>query len=301
MNLSTFDAFKHIRPEGSFYLDDDQLHRLQKVLLSMLHDLTALAEENGIRLSLGGGSALGATRHQGFIPWDDDIDLNIDRRDYDRFLQLLREQRADRYWIHTPQDTHGYGILSTRIRLKGTSVRMREDAYGDECGVTVDLFPIENTYDNAALRRVHGFFCMLSGFLVSCRKAFRDRAELRAIGRDDPALKKTFGLKIALGFLSAWGSVDFWTRAADRCYRFCRDDGTAFVAIPAGRKHFTGELYRRAAFCALHKVRFEDGMFYCTKDIDNYMTRLFGDYHTLPAPEDRERHVFYSFDLGDAI
>ena len=100
-----------------------------------------------------------------------------------------------------------------------------------------------------------------------------------------------------MGFLTAWGSVDFWTRAADKCYRMCRDDRSEYVVIPSGRKHFFGELYRRESFCALRRIPFGDREYTCTADVDGYMTRLYGDYRTAPPADRQERHVFFTFKL----
>lgn len=296
MSLSTFHFLKNSLPEGGFYLDDSQLKALQQTLLSMLRDLSSLAEENGIPLYLSGGTVLGAIRHGGYIPWDDDIDVNIERRFYDRFLSLLREQRDSVYWLHTPENTPGYGILSTRIRLKGTDVRAREDAYSDECGACIDMFPIENVYNNHFLRMMQGGLCMGAGFFLSCRKFYRDRRELKPLFRENG--KAVYLVKCSVGFLLSWGSVDFWTHAARRAYSICPDDRTELVSIPSGRGHFFRELYARASFCGGEKRLFEGTPFFCTSDPDAYLKALYGEkYMVLPPPEKRERHVFFSFSL----
>lgn len=300
MKLSTFDSLKRVMPEGGFTLSGEQLSRLQETLLFMLRDIAALAQENGLCITLGGGTALGAWRYGGFIPWDDDIDLNIPRADHDRLLALLAEQRADKYWIHTPDRTHNYGILSTRIRLKGTRVKMREDAYGDECGATIDLFPIEDTYDDPVRRRLHGLRCMSLGFLLSCRKFYRDRKTLRAYAKQTPSLRPAVFVKTFIGFLISPGSVDFWTRAADRVYRSCRRNGSRYVVIPTGRKHFFGELYRRSDFFPAKPMAFEGRTYACPADINGYLTRLYGDYQAVPAVEEQEKHVYFAFELPPA-
>lgn len=297
MPLSTFDYLKNCQPDGGFHLNGEQLKALQNTLLSMLHDLSALAEENGIPLYLSGGTVLGALRHGGFIPWDDDIDVNLERRYYDRFFALLREQRADVYWLHTPEETHNYGILSSRIRLKGTDVRQREDAYSSECGACVDLFPIENVYDSAFARALQGVLCMGTGFLLSCRKFYRDRIELKPLFLQ-PGGMRVYRVKCALGFLVSWGSVDFWTHVTRNTYSMCKDANSKLVSIPAGRRHFNREIYKRASFCGKGRLVFEGEPFYCTADPDAYMKALYGDnYMTPPPPEKREKHVFYSFSL----
>ena len=167
LHLSTVDAFKHIHTQACVTLDDEQLLKLQRVLNKILKDIVTVCEQNDIRYTLGGGTALGAVRHHGFIPWDDDIDINMPRADYERFIPIFRQQFGDRYWIHTPLETKNYDLLLSRIRLKGTSVCTREDFGNPESGAFVDLFIIENTFDNALLRTVHGIGCNGLGFLVS--------------------------------------------------------------------------------------------------------------------------------------
>ena len=175
MSLSTLEVFKHIQPEGAVVLTDEQLLDLQKTLNGILRDIVSVCAKHHLRYFLGGGSALGAIRHHGFIPWDDDIDINMPREDHDRFVQVFRQEFGTKYWVHTPEETAGYGLLLSRVLLKGTSVRTREDFHNPECGAFIDIFVIENTYDNAFLRNIHGFGCMAFGFAQSCRKFFHKK------------------------------------------------------------------------------------------------------------------------------
>ena len=217
MGLSTVDAFKHIRSEEALTLTDEQLKDLQRTLNGMLSDLDECCRRNGLTYVLGGGSCLGAVRHHGFIPWDDDVDVNMPRADLEKFLVLFEKEYGDRYWVHSPQTTKGYGLTLSRILLKGTSVRTREDFQNEECGAFLDIFPIENTYDNKLLRRLHGLSCMAAGFAQSCSKFKRDRKELLRLASsiEDPGERKhylkIFRVKIALGclfFLALSGRLD---------------------------------------------------------------------------------------------
>ena len=145
MSLSTLEVFKHIQPEGAVVLTDEQLLDLQKTLNGILRDIVSVCAKHHLQYFLGGGSALGAIRHHGFIPWDDDIDINMPREDHDRFVQVFRQEFGTKYWVHTPEETAGYGLLLSRVLLKGTSVRTREDFHNPECGAFIDIFVIENT------------------------------------------------------------------------------------------------------------------------------------------------------------
>ncbi len=87
MGLSTFDVFKQVDSEGLIEVTGEKLCALQGVLLQMLRDVDSVCSRHGIPYTLGGGSCLGAARHQGFIPWDDDLDINMTREGYRRFAE----------------------------------------------------------------------------------------------------------------------------------------------------------------------------------------------------------------------
>lgn len=302
MGLTTVDAFKHIDSPDTVVLTPEELEAYQRLLSEMLDEVTDLLDANGLSYTLGGGTALGAVRHHGFIPWDDDVDLNIPRADYDRFLVLAREKLSDRYYVHDPQNTHNYGLLFTRVVRKGTCVKTREDFANPECGAFIDIFPVENTYDNRILRGLHGFGCMAYGYLVSCRKFRRDRKPLMALARStgDRKLTRVFRFKIFCGTLLAWDSLDGLSHRADRWNARCKDSRTAWVTVPTGRHLFFGELYRRKDFAETQTVPFGSGTKKIAKDAAGYLARLYGpDYMTPPPDAAKEKHVFFRpFDLG---
>lgn len=307
MSLSTVDAFKHIRSDKAVILTDDQLHQLQKVLNSMLDDITDCCDRHGLRYVLGGGTCLGAVRHHGFIPWDDDIDINMPRKDHDRFVRIFAEEYGSRYWVHTPQSTSGYGLTLSRVLLKGTSVRTREDFQNKECGAFVDIFVIENTYNNRVARTFHGVGSMALGYLQSCAKFHRDRKELTALlnsieDEDDRRrYAKTFRLKFLIGSLTSWRSLDGWTKAADRWYSRCRDETTEWITMPSGRGHFFREMYRRRQICPGVPMEYDGQMRMVPADYQTYLSRMYGDYMKIPEEGDREQHIFFApFDLGGA-
>ena len=170
MGLSTFDVFKQVDSEGLIEVTGEKLCALQGVLLQMLRDVDSVCSRHGIPYTLGGGSCLGAVRHQGFIPWDDDLDINMTREGYRRFAEAYGAELQEKYWLHDCERTPGYDLAFPRLRLKGTTVRTRDDFDNQECGAYIDIFIIDNAPSNALLRNAHGFISMALGFAYSCRR-----------------------------------------------------------------------------------------------------------------------------------
>lgn len=299
MKLTTFDAFKHLKPDGAVTLNDAQLRALQQALLQITDDIVAVCNDNGLAYTLGGGSVLGAVRHHGFVPWDDDVDIIMPRADYERFVPLFSARFGDKYWVHTPQHTHNYALLMAKVRRKGTSVKTRDDFWNGECGAFVDVFILENTFDNALLRALHGAGAMALGLALSCRKFYRDRRFLLPMARGDRALGRVFRLKAALGFLVAWGSIDFWTHLADRWDALCRNGASRYITVPGGRNRFFGELYLRQDMCRTVQMDFEGRSLAVPAEYGKYLAHMYGDWHSPPPPQEREEHIFLSpFRLG---
>lgn len=294
MRLSTVDAFKHLNSNQCITLSDQQLNGLQQVLFSILLDIDEVCREHGLYYVLSGGTALGAVRHQGFIPWDDDIDINMPRADYERFIPLFQHKHGKHYWIHTPEKTDNYGLLLARIRLKGTSVKTREDFFCEECGAFVDIFIIENTFNHVIPRVFHGFISNTLGLIVSCRKFYRDRNYLLPLVSENKKLRKIFQIKVIIGFLISFLSINVWTRLATCWNGLYSNQKSKYVVIPAGRKHYFGELYRRETICKAQFMLFEGTMLPCPVDTDYYLKRLYGSYMVFPKESDREKHIFFA-------
>lgn len=292
MGLSTVSAFKRLNLDSDKFIEltEEQLRQYQQCILKIAQDVIYVCEKENISYHLTGGTALGAVRHKGFIPWDDDIDIDILGQDFDRFLECFKKEYDAKYWVHTCV-TPDYGLSLARVRLKGSVCRTREDLGNEECGFYIDLFRIENTPDNVFLRQLHGLLCLAMGFLLSCRNFYKNRNLMLEMSKHDAKLKVTFSIKIAIGFLTSIFSVTKWATMTQRIYGMCKSNKSKFVSVPAGRNHYFGELYLRTDFVDSAEMEFEGNTWKVPKDWDGYLKHMYGNYMVLPKEQEREKHV----------
>lgn len=285
---------------GLIELDDKQLEELHEVLLPMMVDILDYCKKHNLTCFLSGGTALGAIRHQGFIPWDDDVDLNMTRDSFDIFVDGFRSEFSEKYWVHTPKDNPEFGLSIGRVRKKGTVVETREDLVDDkEAGAYIDLFIIENVFDNRILRSIQGCICIFTKVCLSCRRFYRDRAIMKKTMDYDDNLQKVSRNRLIIGFLSSFLSVKQWNKINEKAFQMCKSNNSKYVSIPAGKWHFFGEMYKRKDFCELKTMNFAGISMPVCVDMDGYMKILYGDnYMELPPLEKREKHMCWAFNLG---
>lgn len=302
MGLSTFELFKHIKNTNStIELTGDSLCSLQNVLKMMLQDFQVAADKAEARWTLSGGTCLGSLRHHGFIPWDDDIDINLIHDDLTKFVDAINSLFPGKYTIQIPGLTDDYDLGFARMRLNGTIVRNRDDIGlpSSSCGAYIDIFLLESVPDNFICRGIHGFISMALGFCYSCRR-FEAHADLynSLVAGNESALK-VFKRKEMIGKLFSFYTPEKWVALWNRWNSKYRNSSSKYISIPTGRKHYFGELYSRDAFFPTEPGEFEGLLLPVPNDFKVYMEALYGpDYMTPPPLEDREVHVVYEFDLG---
>lgn len=298
MKLETTDVFKtlsHYNPD-LLTLTDDQVRAVQTVELETLDDVLSVCGPLGIRYHLTGGSALGAVRHNGFIPWDDDLDIDMARSDVKRFLKAFCARYGDKYWVHSPSSKGLFSIPCINIRRRGTVFQGCVDSSPEECGVSLDIAIMENTFNNPLLRFLHGFGSMTLGFLVSCRRFYANRTYLRHLAGNCENVRAVFEKKIRFGRLISFLPLSAWVRMYDRWNSICHDDNSVYVTVPTGRNHFFREMYRRDKFYESTNGTFEGRTVCLPYDTDAYLRHMYGDdYMTVPPKEKQEQHTLVQF------
>lgn len=281
-------------------LSGNTLEMLQNVELDMLRDFIEVAERNSVNYSLSGGSVLGAVRHKGFIPWDDDIDINMPRKDFEHFKRIFEKELGGDYELYAPELGRNYGLAMSQIKKKGTVYRSFNELSQKESGICVDIFIMESVPDNRIARTIHGVFCLAFGYMLSCRKTYEDISFLKEYLKENRELKKVFMKKARIGRLFFFLSLNQVSWLTWRCYSWCGNDDSEYITIPSGRKHYFGELGKRTEMCRMKKTQFESIMVNIPEGAEGYMERLYGkNYMEIPPEEKREKHPIMELDFGE--
>lgn len=243
-------------PEGS------DLRNMQLRMLEMLMYLDRLCRDNGIRYWLSSGTLLGAVRHGGFIPWDDDVDIEMHIDDYDRLLALLSNEKP--YVLQTRDTDVNYVLPYGKIRDRNSSVEETYRYISKYDGCWIDLFPLQKKTKLRAkiANRLYAFLVWYP-FLKSPAEGVSARV-IR-------------GKKIFYGGFARFGR--FLSEHLPYKYLY-HASGSRFYA-----KRLPSEIY------PLSEVEFEGHKFLAPKDCDAYLKRIYGEYMKLPDIDKIEIHA----------
>ena len=245
-----------------------QVREIQNMLLEMLREIDAVCRKHHIEYQLFAGSALGAVRHSGFIPWDDDLDIIMSRADYERFLaSAIDELDGELYFLQCEYSEH-FPMFYSKLRRNGTTYMERYIPRDKKMhqGVFVDIFPMDNLSDCDVVARLQFY---ASKIVIA--KCLRKRGYAT-----DSAKKKLFMAACALLPLKPFA----------RFVQRKKDAGSKRVhSFFGGSSRYEKSIYPRSVL-RTSTLKFEDGCYPVSAEWDRLLTILYGDYMTLP-PEDQ--------------
>ena len=250
---------------------EDLLQRHQGVLLELLTEFDRICRKHDLHYVLFAGSALGAVRHHGFIPWDDDLDVAMLREDYQRFLQVApKELNTDVFYLQA-EHSKGWPMFFSKLRKNGTACMERfiPKDKGLHQGIYMDIFPVDNLADSKLVRKLQ-----FAASKIVIAKGLARRGYLT-----DSWIKKVFMAACTLAPRSMMHAI--------ACQK---DKGhTAMVHTFFGAaSRYEKNVFPRYWFEQSVELPFEGLRVPVSAEYDAMLTAIYGDYMT-PPPEEEKR------------
>lgn len=280
------------------FYKEEELERLRQAEMMILRDFMKVCEEHKLRYFAFAGTGIGAIRHQGFIPWDDDIDVALPRKDFEKVLEIMEAEYGDKYYIMNAEHHENYPLMTTRISIKGT--RFVETPFKNlDCplGIFLDVYPYDNLADDKFLYQMQVWTAWFWSKLLILRIL------------PDPVIYTIDGTKAKIvkivcrlvhGILAGLHISPKWIYRRAKCASVkYNHKKTRRFGYPCDTDPNWNTMEKSKVFPVSH-WQFEDVSLAFPKDMEGMLRNFYGDtYMELPPVEKRKTHFPYILDFGD--
>lgn len=276
--------------------DPEILRKLQMTQVEILKDFISICQKYDLDYFMLGGSGIGVIRHQGFIPWDDDVDVAMPRRHYEVLLNAVEQEMGDRYEILTPLKEERYACNVTHMQKKGTRF-VPENSKNLKCdlGISIDIFPLDHVPEDKKKRRSQlKRTWFLSKLLYLC-------------GTPTPIIPLQGSKKVvasAICWITHY-ALKLFRISPKRLYERLEKEETRYnhercrYLCPLEVTMADHAYISKQEMYPLQRMKFEGVEVLMPNQYDTYLKRLFGDYMTLPPADKRVNHCPYVLDFGE--
>lgn len=259
---------------NSFRYRDGELRMLQLNELEMLIEFDRICRKNNISYSLDGGTLLGAIRHKGFIPWDDDVDVMLLKDEYEKFYQACQDDLdKERFFFQDYRTDSGYRWGYGKLRLLGTEyVKAGHECAHYKTGICIDVFPLENLPESWVMRKIY------LALMYCIRKTLY--SEIGRVNSSNPLLRLWYSLLFLIPKNAVFSLKNF-------IYKLIKEKKTKRVIntlLPFPKKECKYG-YPRSFFDDYCDVEFEKFSFSAISRYSNFLNMKYDNYMVIPPKE----------------
>ena len=268
----------------------DDIKHLHSTLLILMDEIDRVCEKNKIDYTLTGGSMLGAVRHKGFIPWDDDMDIALTRENYDKLL-ACEKNFGEKYFLQTNKsDPNFYYGYAKSLLNETVTVEYGHENTKYKKGIFIDIFPLDNVPEKKILRNKQKKINYIIQKILRQKMSIKDNSSWRIRQK---ILAKI--LKMISSFFSGSRLMDI----IDKNMKIVQFENVNYITNLCGMYGYEKESANKEWFKEYEKIQFEDRKYSVIKERDKYLTKIYGDYMKLPPMEKRHTHEFQILDFGE--
>lgn len=258
--------------------EDKTLLKLQNHLYGMLIAFDKMCKEHDLVYYLAYGTLLGAVRHQGFIPWDDDVDVVMPREDYDKLLTIYEDVLPSNFVLHYYKNTPNHFLSFAKICDKNTTVVEKANYANDYRieGIYIDIFPLDGMGDNYKKAYNRAQRTLIYKTIIDSSTEVFERKK-RALWKQ---------------IIINWGRLFDSKKVQEKLDRFLRKKPYAkskYISMASG-SHSTRRVVKKEIFGTPQKIKFGDYYFNAPEQAEEYLRIEYGDFMKLPPEEKRVGH-----------
>lgn len=266
-------------------MDQTMINNLRSVQIELLKEFSRICIDNDINYWLDSGTLLGAVRHQGFIPWDDDIDVGMLRKDYDRFAEIIDDELdKDLYYYQNWLSESSYGQPFAKLLKKNTIlVESSAEKTTSKSGVYIDIFP----YDEYGNRQfTQGLPLKIIRRMILCKCGYQ-----LWIYNDSFNLRK-YLVYLPLRFISLFYSTRYLKERYEKIARKFNRTHQEKV-FENGSTNYNKWAIDRDCFSSTVLLPFEGATYACPAGYDKYLKTVYGDYMKFPPIEQQNNKLSF--------
>lgn len=264
-------------------ITNEEFRKLQLTQLEIMDEVHRICQKNKISYYMIGGTALGAVRHQGFIPWDLDIDIAMKRADYDQFKSVCKTELNERFIYRDYTNTHNYDHPHALVCIKNTVLVNKFDKFNpdfENLGIYLDVFPLDNAPEDEVLQRKQ------TEDLTRIKKIKQYKVAMCYFDNPIKNFVKKFVSKMIF-----WTSIDKLNVDMDKCMRRYNQEDTGYLCSMASHYSYKKQFMAQDIYGTPQLMVFEDRRYYCPEKVDDYLKKIYGDYMKLPPESEREANL----------
>lgn len=271
-------------------IDDIELKNIE---LEILKDVSAFCEEHHLRYYLAGGTLIGAIRHKGFIPWDDDIDLIMPRPDYIKFVNTYNNREDSHYRVNSMYNVSNWYSAFAEVEDRRTVKRYNSFNIAGEYGVNIDIFPTDGAPEDEGERKRFWFINnILTRILTLSFQSFKMSKHFSDQDTSYTKIRTLIRTSIkflAIPFARCTRILNLNEIVTKRAMKYKVDTST-YIGVSTFPHYGYKECVHGASYLKITKRPFENLMLNTPDNYDEYLSNLYGDYMKIPPKEKQVTH-----------